>query len=123
MDSLAFDADRKVLLMDSTLDLSIEGLTGVRTASFLTERGLFIVHCYDHLAAMETSAEVFDRIIQSVAFSDDLRYRPRWRDLWSSRHGAAVLFAMSAVAAGFALMQWRRGGREIGEVGAPPIGS
>ena len=123
LDRLAFDADRKVLLMDSTLDLSIEGLTGVRTASFLTERGLFIVHCYDRLTAMESSADVFDRIIQSVTFSDDLRYRPRWSDHWSSRYGAAVLFALAAAAAVFALIQWRRARREVEEAGAPPRGS
>ncbi len=120
LDGLAFDADRKVLLVDSTLDLSIEGLTGVRTASFLTERGLFIVHCYDRVASMDRSSEVFDRIIESVQFPDGVRYKPRWSDRWSSRHGAAVLFTLAGVAAGIALMYWVRSRRGIGEAGRRP---
>lgn len=123
LDRLAFDVDRKILLVENTLDLSIEGLTGVRTASFLTERGLFIVHCYDRVATMDMSAEVFDRIIQSVNLSDEVRYQPRWRDRWSSRHGALLLFVLAAGAAVIALLHWIRARRVIEEVGTPPRGS
>lgn len=123
LDGLAFDVERKVLLVESTLDLSIEGLTGVRTASFLTERGLFIVHCYDQVATMDMSTEVFDRIIQSVNLSDEVLYQPRWRDRWSSRHGALLLFVLAAGAAVIALLHWIRARHAIEEAGTPPRGS
>ncbi len=123
IDGLFFDVDRKCLLVNSTLDLTIEGLTSVRSASFLTERGLFVVHCYDRLATLNRSAEIFDRVIQSVQLADDIRYQPRWQDRLSSRSAALLLFLLAAGAGVVALIHHLRARPAAPEVDTPPPGS
>lgn len=89
---VSFDPARKVLRVDSTMELLVEGTTAVRSASFLTERGVLVVHCYDSAAAMAASAALFDRIISSVEFDDTTAYRVRWSDRWTRRHSLVVVF-------------------------------
>jgi hypothetical protein len=98
LDRVSFDADRRVLRVDSTMELLVEGTTAVRSASFLTERGTFVVHCYDHASRMASSRLLFDRIIASVQFDDEIGYRLRWNDRFTNRHRLVLLLAAAALA-------------------------
>ena len=107
---VTFDRQRYCLRVDSVLDLSIEGRVVVRSASFLTERGLFALHCYELEDRIDATAPVFEQIIASVRFDDRVAYRPRLTDQWSSRHTAVTLFALAALLAAAALAARRRRG-------------
>jgi hypothetical protein len=105
---VAFDRRRFCLRVDSVMDLSIEGRVVVRSATFLTERGVFTLHCYELEDRIAATAPVFERIIDSVRFDDRIVYRPRLTDQWSSRHTAVVLFVLAAVLAAVALVARHR---------------
>lgn len=96
LEAVSFDVGRKCLLVDSTMELMVEGAATVRSASFLTERGVFVVHCYDYAATMPSSSATFDRIIASVTFDESTAYRPRWSDRWTRRHTAVVVIIVAA---------------------------
>lgn len=122
LDDVTFDPEHKCLRVDSTMELLVEGTTAVRSASFLTERGMFVVHCYDHASRMASSAPLFDRIIASVQFDDELAYTTRWRDRWTTRHSLALLITL-AVAAGLILVAIRRDRqRAVAETTERPLG-
>jgi hypothetical protein len=106
--ALSFDRERYCLRVDSVLDLAIEGRTIVRSASFLTERGVFTLHFYDLEESGQLSAALFERMVSSVGFDDQLAYRPRLADRWSSRITAALLFAAAAILVGAAVAARRR---------------
>lgn len=106
--ALSFDPDRFCLRVDSVLDLAIEGPIVVRSASFLTERGVFTLHCYELEDRAELTTPVFEKMIASVRFEDSLAYRPRLFDRWSSRHTALLLFAAAALLVGVAVVARRR---------------
>jgi hypothetical protein len=108
LDDLAFDTDRMALLMTTSMDLAIEGPTAVRTASFLTERGVFVVHGYELADRIGTTGPIFERIISSVEFADPLAYQRRWSDGWTSRHTSLVFFVVAALAALTAVIIHRR---------------
>jgi len=101
---VAFDRRRFCLRVDSVIDLAIEGRVVVRSASFLTERGLFTLHCYELEDRIAGTAPVFEQIIDSVRFDDRIVYRPRITDQWSSRHTAVVLLTLAAVLVAVALV-------------------
>ena len=77
-----FDRDTFSLHLRNTLVLSNEGKVSVKSVAFLTERGLFTMHFYSRIKAIEAMDKISDRIVDSVRFDDELRYRPRLRDLW-----------------------------------------
>jgi len=95
-----FDKDTFALHLANTLDLSFEGETSVDSVAFLTERGLFTIHFYAHASRSETMNPVFDHIVHSVRFDDELRYRPRLADHWPPR--PAILFLAAALIAAIA---------------------
>jgi len=102
LENAAYDRDRHALHLANTLDLTIEGRVSVTTVSFLTERGLFTLHCYSHATQKTVMAPIFDRVIDSVRFDDDLRYQPQCVDRWPPRpstvaYGAATLIAITLV--------------------------
>ncbi len=102
LEDAAYDRDRHALHLANTLDLTIEGRVSVTTVSFLTERGLFTLHCYAHATQKTVMAPIFDRVIDSVRFDDELRYKPRLVDRWPPRpstvaYGAAALIAITLV--------------------------
>jgi hypothetical protein len=105
---VTFDRARFCLRVDSVMDLSIEGRVVVRSASFLTERGLLTLHCYELEERIAATAPVFEQIIDSVRFDARIAYRPRLTDQWSSRHTAVALFALAAALASAALAAHRR---------------
>jgi hypothetical protein len=105
---VAFDRERFRLTVDSVMDLSIEGRVVVRSASFLTERGVLTLHCYELEDRIAATAPVFETIIDSVRFDDRIAYRPRLTDQWSSRHTAVALFVLAALLAVAALVARRR---------------
>jgi hypothetical protein len=107
LDRVSFDPGRLVLRVDSTMELAVEGTTAVRSASFLTERGTFVVHCYDLAPRMASTGPLFDRIIASVRFDDEVAYRTRWSDRWTTRHSAVLLLAL-VVGAGVVVAAARR---------------
>jgi hypothetical protein len=93
---ISFDRQRFCLRVDSVLDLAIEGRVVVRSTSFLTERGLLTLHCYEIEDRIDATAPVFEQIIASVRFDERIAYRPRFTDQWSSRHTALALFLVAA---------------------------
>jgi hypothetical protein len=118
LDRVAFDPDRVLLRVDSTMELLVEGTTAVRSASFLTERGAFVVHCYERAARMDASGPLFDRVIASVRFDDEVGYRPRWSDRWTGRHSVLLLLALAAGAALVVAAAWRDRRRRQAETAA-----
>jgi hypothetical protein len=105
---VTYDSQRHCLRIDSVMELSIEGRVAVRSASFLTERGLFTLHFYELEDRIAATAPVFEGILDSVRFDDRIGYRPRFADQWSSRHTAVVLFVLAAAFAAAAIVARRR---------------
>ncbi len=102
LEAAVFDRHQYALRLNNTLDLTIEGRVSVTTVSFLTERGLLTLHCYAGEPQATVMAPIFDRVIDSVRFDDELRYRPRFADRWPPRpstvaYGAAALTAITLV--------------------------
>jgi hypothetical protein len=90
------------------MELSIEGRVAVRSATFLTERGLLTLHFYELEDRLAATAPVFEEILDSVRFDARITYRPRFADQWSSRHTAVVLFVLAAAFAAAAIVARRR---------------
>jgi hypothetical protein len=106
-----FDRKSFSLHLRNTLVLSLEGKTSVKSVAFLTERGLFTMHFYSRVRATEEMEEISARIVDSVRFDDELRYRPRLLDRWPPGPATilvvvGVLIAIAALAAHF--LQRRR---------------
>lgn len=78
----SFDPETFTLHLNNTLVLSYPGRTSVKSVAFLTERGLFTMHFYSRLKDTEAMAEISERVVSSVRFDDELRYRPRLSDAW-----------------------------------------
>lgn len=93
-----FDRESFSLRVSNTLDLTIEGEVIVESASFLTERGTFTVHCYALLKQRLDLVATFDRIIDSVRFDDAVRYRPRFTDR-IPRRSPQLMYAIAAALA------------------------
>lgn len=87
-----FDREDYSLHIHNTLDFKAAGKAIVHTASFLTERGLFTVHCYAHVSQNIQATPIFDRVINSVEINESIRYRPRLGDRMPPR---PALFAYS----------------------------
>jgi hypothetical protein len=98
-----FDRKTYSLRISSILNLQLEGLARVESVSFLTERGLFTVHCYAHDTRVEEMAPVFAAIIDSVRFDDSVAYQPRLSDRWPPTP-ASVMFGAAALAAAILLL-------------------
>jgi hypothetical protein len=101
-----FDRQSFSLRLKNTLILSVEGRASVKSVAFLTERGLFTLHFYSRVKAAETMDEVSTRVVDSVRFDDELRYRPRLLDRWPPRPAevlvvVGLLIAAAALAANF----------------------
>ncbi len=97
-----YDRKNHTLHLANKLALKTEGRVSVSSVSFLTERGLFTLHCYAHTPQATAVATIFDRIIDSVRFDDALRYQPRFVDRWPPKpstvaYGAAALIAIILV--------------------------
>ena len=100
LEKAGYDKRNHTLHLANKLVLKTEGKVLVRSVSFLTERGLFTLHCYAQAPQATVVAPIFDRIIDSVRFDDELRYQPRWVDRWPPKpstiaYGAAALIAMA----------------------------
>jgi len=79
---VSFDRASFSLRVTNTLDLTIEGTVRVDSVSFLTERGLFTIHCYAPASQTDVYAPLFADIIASVRLGEDIAYRPRLADRW-----------------------------------------
>ena len=103
-----FEKDSFALHLANTLDLRFEGETSVESVAFLTERGMFTIHFYAHASQTEVLKPLFDHVVHSVRFDDELRYRPRWADRWPPR--PPILFFMAAliVAIAASILLYRR---------------
>lgn len=107
----SFDPNSFSLRLTNTLDLSYEGRVIVKSASFLTERGTFTVHCYALLHQQLRMSPIFDRVLSSVRFDDALRYRPRFSDRlphWSALLSYTIAAALAVAALLFHLIRRRR---------------
>lgn len=80
LDKVSFDRETYSIRVTNTLDLKFEGKTMVYSASFLTERGVFTIHCYALISQHVTMKPIFDQILDSVQIDDSIRYRPRLSD-------------------------------------------
>lgn len=106
LNDVFFDRETYSLHVSNTLDLKIEGKAIVRSVSFLTERGLFTVHCYALISQNVTMKPVFDRILDSVRLDDSIRYRPTLADRLPPRpalisYGIALTLAVVAIVVHF----------------------
>ncbi len=102
LENVGYDKRNHTLHLTNLLVLETEGKVSVRSVSFLTERGLFTLHCYAYAPQATVVAPIFDRVIDSVRFDDELRYQPRCIDRWPPRpstvaYGAAALIAIILV--------------------------
>jgi len=93
-----FDRDSFSLHLRNTLVLSNEGRTSVKSVAFLTERGLFTMHFYSRIKMIEAMDEISTRIVGSVRFDDELRYRPRLLDRWPPRPATILVVVGSLIA-------------------------
>ncbi|MCK5377100.1 MAG: hypothetical protein KAJ97_08470, partial [Acidobacteria bacterium] len=82
LDEVSFDHASFSLRVTNTLDLRVEGIVRVDSVSFLTERGLFTIHCYAPASQTGVFAPLFADIIASVRLGEDIAYRPRLADRW-----------------------------------------
>jgi len=96
LDDAIFDRDRYLLRLTNTLGTERQNMISVLSASFLTERGLFTLHCYTYATQATVVAPIFDRVVDSVRIDDELRYRSRFGDRWPPRP-SSVAFAAAAV--------------------------
>ena len=111
LESVEYDKRNHTLHLSNKLVLKTEGKVSVRSVSFLTERGLFSLHCYAYSPQATVVAPIFDRVIDSVRFDDELNYEPRLGDRWPPRpstiaYGAAALVAVILVLS--LIRSWRR---------------
>jgi hypothetical protein len=111
LDRVTFDRRTFSLRVTSTLDLETEGKARVESASFLTQRGLFTVHCYAHLKSIDQMAPLFADIIDSVRFDESLAYRPRLSDRWPPTPADLAFAAAALLAAILLMVVIRRRGR------------
>jgi len=112
LDDAFFDSDRYVLRLTNILGLERENRISVMSASFLTERGLFTLHCYTYTPQATVVAPIFERVVDSTRFDDELRYRPRLSDLWPPRPSTlAFAAAFVSIVILLALDLRRRRGR------------
>lgn len=93
-----FDRESFSLHLRNTLVLSNEGKTSVKSVAFLTERGLFTMHFYSRIRAIEAMDEISAHIVDSVRFDDELRYRPRLLDHWPPRPATILVVVGSLIA-------------------------
>jgi len=93
-----FDRASFSLRLKNKLVLSNEGKASVKSVAFLTERGLFTMHFYSRIKASEAMDEISSRIIDSVRFDEELKYRPRFLDRWPPQP-AAILVVLGSVIA------------------------
>lgn len=102
LNEVFFDRENNSIHIANTLDLKYEGKTMVTSVSFLTERGLFSIHCYALISQHVAMNPVFEKIIQSVRIDDSIRYRPRIGDRMPPRpaliaYGIALVLAFLAL--------------------------
>lgn len=93
-----FDRASYSLHLKNTLVLSNEGRVSVRSVAFLTERGLLTMHFYSRIKATDAMNEISTRIVESVRFDDELRYRPRLLDRLPPRLATILVVAGSMIA-------------------------
>ena len=93
-----FDRASFSLHLRNTLVLSNEGKASVKSVAFLTDRGLFTMHFYSRVRATDAMDTISARIVASVRFDDELRYRPRIADLLP-RQPATILVVVGALIA------------------------
>lgn len=97
LNQASFDRASYSLRTSHTFFLANVGRVAVVSASFLTERGVFTVHCYTAASAASLDRPLFDKIISSVHLDPQLAYRPRLADRWPPS-SATLAFAAAALA-------------------------
>ena len=103
LNQASFDRASYSLRTSHTFFLANVGRVAVVSASFLTERGMFTVHCYTAASAASLDRPLFDDIISSVHLDPQLAYRPRLADRWPPS-SATLAFAAAALVAIVALV-------------------
>lgn len=93
-----FDRENFSLHIHNTLDFEAAGKAIVISVSFLTERGLFTVHCYAHISQNIDAAPIFERVIESVEIDESIRYRPRLGDRMPPKP-ALIAYSIAALLA------------------------
>jgi hypothetical protein len=80
LNDVFFNRETYSVHVANTLDLKYEGKAMVTSVSYLTERGLFTVHCYALISQHLAMKPVFNSILESVRIDESIRYRPRLSD-------------------------------------------
>jgi len=111
LNEVFFDRENFSLHIKNTIDLKYEGKTMVTSVSFLTERGLFTIHCYALISQNLAIKPIFDAIIKSVRIDESIRYQPRLSDRLPQRPALvsyAIALAFAVLALGVYLIGRRR---------------
>jgi hypothetical protein len=82
LDQLFFDPERLALRMSTTIGNEALGPVGVHSVSFLTERGLLTVHCFQIGSRFQSTVPLFAEIIDSVELEPEIAYRLRIGERW-----------------------------------------
>jgi hypothetical protein len=81
-DSIRFDRPSMSLRISGVIKSAPPGPYVVLTGAFLTERGFFIVHCFELKSEIKKNRDVFEDVFASVNIHDPLRYRATLNDRW-----------------------------------------
>lgn len=106
-----YDRNTHSLHVRNTLDLKLEGKTVVESVSFLTENGLFTIHCYASIPQFTEIAPVFADIVTSVKLDESLQYRPHLSDRWPPRPSEIAFATAAATVMVFLLVFFLQRGR------------
>jgi len=112
LDDAFFDRDRYLLRLTNTLGMERTSRISVLSTSFLTERGLFTLHCYTYATQATVVAPIFGRVVDSVSFDDELRYRPRLGDRWPPRPSTLAFSAAAVSILILVILEFRRRRRQ-----------
>jgi hypothetical protein len=97
LNKASFDRASFSLRTSHAFFLENVGRVAVESASFLTERGVFTVHCYTTASAASLDRPLFDKVISSVHLDPQLAYRPRLADRWPPSSGTLAFAAAALV--------------------------
>ncbi len=103
-----FDRESYSLRTSHSFYLENVGRVVVESASFLTERGVFTVHCYTAASSASLDRPLFAYVLASVHFDPHIAYRPRLSDRWPPSPATAAFAAAALFAFLLLVIAWRR---------------
>ncbi len=81
-EQISFDDEAYVLHVQSTVEVVTVGLVVVNSASYLSQKGVIMVHCYGLATRREQNRDLFEQVLASVCLAKGLAYQPRFSERW-----------------------------------------